>query len=78
MFIALFYWTAGPSKFMTWRKASIQKLMGVHRDHFIEIKNVDPLIHDVPIDLPVNFDARDRWPHCSSIKEIRDQGRLVA
>lgn len=24
-------------------------------------------------DLPDNFDARDAWPKCDSIKEVRDQ-----
>lgn len=25
-------------------------------------------------DLPENFDAREQWPHCPTIREIRDQG----
>jgi cathepsin B len=70
-------WKAGPTKFSTWSKASIKRLMGVHPDYFVQIKHVDPLVHDVPNDLPVNFDARDQWPNCPSIKEVRDQGRLV-
>jgi hypothetical protein len=34
-------------------------------------------MHDVPNDLPDTFDARDKWPNCPTIKEVRDQGRLV-
>ncbi|KAK3750353.1 hypothetical protein QZH41_010270, partial [Actinostola sp. cb2023] len=26
------------------------------------------------IEVPDSFDAREQWPHCASIKEIRDQG----
>ncbi|XP_039604384.1 cathepsin B-like isoform X1 [Polypterus senegalus] len=26
------------------------------------------------IELPVNFDSREQWPNCPTIKEIRDQG----
>jgi hypothetical protein len=70
-------WKAAPSKFMTWSTASIKRLMGVRREHLLEIRNVDPLIHDVPIDLPENFDGRDQWSNCPSLKEIRDQGRFV-
>ncbi|CAF1246736.1 unnamed protein product [Rotaria sp. Silwood1] len=67
-------WKAAPSKFMTWSKASVKRLMGVLPGHFIQVKHLDPLIHDVPNDLPDNFDARDQWPNCPSIKEVRDQG----
>jgi hypothetical protein len=70
-------WKAAPSKFMTWSKASIKRLMGVHLDHFIQIKHLAPLIHEVPSDLPDNFDARNQWPNCLSLQEIRDQGRFV-
>lgn len=68
-------WKAAPSKFMTWSKASLQRLMGVLPEHFIQIKHLDPLVHDIPNDIPDNFDARDQWPNCPSIKEVRDQGR---
>ncbi|XP_054155342.1 cathepsin B-like [Oppia nitens] len=29
---------------------------------------------DENIEIPESFDAREEWPHCESIKEIRDQG----
>jgi cathepsin B len=67
-------WIAGPSKFSSWSKSSIKRLMGVLPDHFQQIKHLDPLKHEVPKDLPDNFDAREQWPNCPSIKEVRDQG----
>ncbi|XP_076012041.1 cathepsin B [Genypterus blacodes] len=27
-----------------------------------------------PVNLPTNFDAREQWPNCTTLKEIRDQG----
>ena len=31
--------------------------------------------HDVENEiLPKNFDSREHWPQCPSLKEIRDQG----
>lgn len=31
--------------------------------------------HDVKVtDLPKNFDSREQWPNCPTIKEVRDQG----
>ncbi|CAF4232173.1 unnamed protein product, partial [Adineta steineri] len=67
-------WKAGPNKFQTWTKSAVKRLMGVHKDHFIQIKNLDPIVHEVPNDLPTNFDAREQWPNCPSVKEVRDQG----
>ncbi|KAI4471004.1 cysteine protease family c1-related [Holotrichia oblita] len=49
----------------------IKKLMGA----LPEQKKLPQLEHnlfDVPI--PVNFDSREEWPHCPTIREIRDQG----
>jgi len=67
-------WKAGPTKFQTWSRASIKRLMGVLPGHFEKVKQLDQLVHDVPNDLPDNFDARDQWPNCPTIKEVRDQG----
>jgi cathepsin B len=70
-------WKAEPNKFVLWSKFSIKRLMGVLTDHYEQVKQLDILIHDVPNDVPDNFDARDEWPNCPTIKEVRDQGRLV-
>ena len=70
-------WKAGPNKFQTWTKTSLKRLMGVLPEHVMQVKQLDVRIHDVPNDLPINFDAREQWPNCPTIKEIRDQGGLV-
>jgi len=70
-------WKAVPSKFMSWSKESIKRLMGVHLDYYEQHKQLEVLEHDVPNDLPDNFDAREQWPNCPTLKEIRDQGKLV-
>lgn len=53
--------------------AYIRKLMGVHRDaHLFRLPTkADGLTN---IELPEEFDAREQWPDCPTIKEIRDQG----
>jgi hypothetical protein len=33
--------------------------MGVLTEHYEQVKQLDILLHDVPNDLPDNFDARD-------------------
>jgi cathepsin B len=70
-------WKAESSKFMTWSRQSIKRLMGVRPDYFEQHKLMKPIEHEVPNDLPATFDARDQWPTCASIKEVRDQGRSV-
>jgi len=67
-------WTAGSTKFMKWSKQSIKRLMGVRTEYFEQHKSLTPIDHQVPVDLPDNFDAREQWPNCASIKEVRDQG----
>jgi cathepsin B len=48
--------------------------MGVRPEYFEQIKSYPTIEHEVPKDLPDNFDARDQWPNCPTIKEVRDQG----
>ncbi|CAF1232417.1 unnamed protein product [Rotaria sordida] len=67
-------WKAKPSKFMSWSKESIVRLMGVHPEYFERHKQLEILEHDVPNDLPENFDPREQWPNCPTLKEVRDQG----
>lgn len=66
-------WKAAPSKFMTWSKESIVRLMGVRPEYFEQHKLITPIQHKAQA-LPDNFDARDQWPNCQTIKEVRDQG----
>ncbi len=70
-------WKAGPTKFQTWSKNAIKRLMGVLPGHSAQVKQLHQIVHDVPNDLPTNFDAREQWPNCPTIKEVRDQGRSV-
>ena len=52
----------------------IKKLMGVKK--LTSNKKLQQKIERMPVNfqLPKQFDARTAWPHCPSIKEIRDQG----
>jgi cathepsin B len=51
----------------------ILQLMGVHRDaHLFRLPTKSGEVTDVEI--PEEFDAREQWPDCPTIKEIRDQG----
>ena len=68
-------WKAAPSKFMSWSKQSIKRLMGVRPEYFEQHKLLTPIEHEVPNDLPKSFDAREQWSNCPTIKEVRDQGR---
>ena len=70
-------WKAGPSKFMSWSKESIERLMGVRPEYAEHHKELEILEHEVPNDLPENFDPREQWPNCPTLKEVRDQGRSV-
>jgi len=67
-------WEATSSKFMTWSEESIKRLMGVRPEYFEQHKLLTPIEHEVPNDLPDNFDARQQWPNCPTLKEVRDQG----
>lgn len=67
-------WTAGSNKFMSWSEDAIRRLMGVRSDYAQRHKLLTPIEHEVPNDLPAEFDARTQWPNCASIKEVRDQG----
>ncbi|KAK6168162.1 hypothetical protein SNE40_022043 [Patella caerulea] len=50
-------------------KRDISGLMGV-----AEGSQKYPIKDNKKQDLPENFDAREQWPNCPSLKEIRDQG----
>ncbi|XP_053698110.1 cathepsin B-like [Sabethes cyaneus] len=72
------------SKAETWRAAQnfapetsmayIRGLMGVHKDADKFLPPV--MVHELEDDddLPENFDSREQWPNCPTIREIRDQG----
>ncbi|XKL62022.1 hypothetical protein PGB90_001855 [Kerria lacca] len=67
-------WKAGRNFHSSISMKYIRKLMGVHKD---------AKLHTLPIlyqysyaksDVPEEFDSREQWPDCPTIKEIRDQG----
>jgi hypothetical protein len=68
-------WKAGPSKFMSWSRQSIKRLIGVTPEYFEQHKLLTPIEHEVPNDLPASFDAREQWSYCSTLKEIRNVAR---
>jgi cathepsin B len=69
-------WKASSSsKFLNWSEESIRRLMGVHPAYFEQHQDLHVLEHIVFNDLPENFDAREHWPNCPTLKEVRDQGR---
>eukprot|EP00094_Tigriopus_californicus_P003247 TCALIF_03123-PA protein Name:"Similar to CTSB Cathepsin B (Sus scrofa)" AED:0.44 eAED:0.44 QI:0/0/0/0.37/1/1/8/0/953 len=68
-------WTAGRNFAPETSTNYLKQLMGVHPMHqkFLpEAKPKDTLLSDASI--PEEFDPRTHWPHCPTIKEIRDQG----
>lgn len=64
-------WKAGRNFDPSTPEYRIRGLMGVKKT-----RNVKLPLHftDSFDDLPTNFDARTKWPQCSTIGEIRDQG----
>jgi C1A family cysteine protease len=51
----------------------IIQLMGVHRDaHLFRLPTKTDESSNTEI--PEEFDSREKWPDCPTIKEIRDQG----
>lgn len=70
-------WRAEKNKFHEWSMASIKRLMGVPRNYMKEItKNLDVLVHPVAdlATVPDEFDSRENWPDCPTLREVRDQG----
>lgn len=67
-------WRAGQNFDPNTSMNYIRGLMGVHKD---ADKFMPPvLLHELESDdnLPENFDSREQWPNCPTIREIRDQG----
>lgn len=52
----------------------IRNLLGVHEDAYKFRLEEQPSLLGFDDDLPEQFDARENWPDCPTIKEIRDQG----
>lgn len=65
-------WEAGPNeRFADMKLAAVERLMGTLKTP-LEQKLPERAITPNK-NLPQNFDLREKWPQCESIKEIRDQ-----
>ncbi|XP_064463308.1 cathepsin B-like [Ornithodoros turicata] len=70
-------WTAGRNFDKSISLEYLRGLMGVHPMSFMH--RLPTIEHDVdPDDLPDSFDARQKWSHCHSIGDIRDQGSCAS
>ncbi|XP_037027746.1 cathepsin B [Bradysia coprophila] len=52
----------------------VRSLLGVHEDSYKFRLEEKPTLVGYRDDLPEQFDARENWPDCPTIREIRDQG----
>ncbi|KAK4872421.1 hypothetical protein RN001_014450 [Aquatica leii] len=66
-------WKAGRNFHHSISMNYIRRLMGVLPDN--ELNKLPELSEfELVQDIPENFDAREQWPDCPTIKEIREQG----
>ncbi|RZC33457.1 Peptidase C1 and/or Propeptide C1 domain containing protein [Asbolus verrucosus] len=66
-------WKAGRNFDENVPMSYIKRLMGVHPHSKYHMPSVK--IHNLDaVKIPESFDARQQWPHCPTIQEIRDQG----
>lgn len=65
-------WMAGPNfQRSNFKLENIHSLFGVKaKPHTLKVKQ---WVVDANVKLPESFDARDKWPNCPSLKEVRDQ-----
>jgi len=64
-------WTAGYNPYLAGKsEADLKILCGTRLD---KIEGFPDVIHEKRADLPDTFDAREQWPQCPTIGEIRDQ-----
>lgn len=66
-------WKAAPSKFNSWSLESVKRLLGVPIEFIGKPSKLKEIVHTIG-DIPESFDAREQWPNCPSIREVRDQG----
>lgn len=66
-------WTAGKNFGDNVKLSYIKNMLGVLPNH----QNFLPEVEEHQLEgfeLPTEFDSRQKWPNCPTIKEIRDQG----
>ncbi|GAB6019818.1 hypothetical protein CHUAL_001359 [Chamberlinius hualienensis] len=68
-------WKAGQNFHPNTSMEYIKKLAGARSSHLLFPKlSHDNLTKQSAFSIPASFDAREQWPNCPTIKEIRDQG----
>lgn len=68
-------WKAGRNFPADTSMTYIRRLMGVHADSDrFRLPEKQYLLGEDDDDVPEQFDAREQWPNCPTINEIRDQG----
>ncbi|CAH0548106.1 unnamed protein product [Brassicogethes aeneus] len=63
-------WTAGQNFDENMSRAHMKSLLGLREDFR---RNRLPALTHVDTDVPENFDAREQWPDCKSIGQVKDQ-----
>lgn len=67
----------------TWRAAASPRFEGVSEDYVKSLcgslrdgkgPQLPELEIEIPRDIPDTFDARQEWPNCPSVSDVRDQG----
>jgi len=70
-------WKAGRNFGKNFPMSSLYQMMGVLPEsskYQPPVKDVQAEFGQINQDIPENFDAREQWPDCPTISEIRDQG----
>lgn len=70
-------WVAGVNDhFIGWAVADVQRLLGTptpDSDTYFALPKRDQTPAEELVDVPADFDARDKWTSCPSVSTIRDQ-----
>ncbi|GAB6019813.1 hypothetical protein CHUAL_001354 [Chamberlinius hualienensis] len=72
-------WKAGPNFGINISTRYIERLAGTrHSNNLIPLLTHDKLMMQPGFSIPSSFDAREHWPKCPTIKEVRDQGSCAS
>ena len=67
-------WKAEVNKFHSWKLEAFKRTLGVPVSAIGAPSKLPNLVHKQVKAVPDNFDAREQWPNCPTIQEVRDQG----
>ena len=65
-------WKAQNYPRFTYNRAQLKRMFNLQVESSLPSEFDEAPVHD-DFDLPENFDAREQWPECESIREVRDQ-----